>query len=84
MSDSLQNPQIDGREQRRSIADPATYWAEQVRQLAWYCAPQQVLQALPDGTYCWFADGQLICKEDPQGHLLGPRSEFSPAPVSGR
>lgn len=44
---------------RRSIADPTSYWAEQARRVAWYHAPQQVLQAMPDGTHRWFADGQL-------------------------
>ncbi|WP_296259795.1 MULTISPECIES: propionyl-CoA synthetase [unclassified Pseudomonas] len=44
---------------RRSITDPERYWAEQARQVAWYRAPRQVLQAMPDGTHHWFADGQL-------------------------
>src|SRR5471032_979202 len=42
-----------------SITDPIGYWAEQARQVAWYRAPRQILEALPDGTHRWFADGQL-------------------------
>lgn len=44
---------------RQSIADPESYWTEQARQVAWYRAPQQALQSMPDGTHRWFADGQL-------------------------
>ncbi|MFK3972830.1 propionyl-CoA synthetase [Pseudomonas sp. NPDC087358] len=44
---------------QRSIASPEEYWAEQARQVAWYRAPQQTLQTMPDGTHRWFADGQL-------------------------
>lgn len=44
---------------QHSIADPEAYWSEQARQVAWYHAPRQVLQAMPDGTHRWFADGQL-------------------------
>ncbi|WP_397448376.1 propionyl-CoA synthetase [Pseudomonas sp. NA-150] len=42
-----------------SIADPEAYWAEQARQVAWYQAPQQILDTRADGTHGWFADGQL-------------------------
>lgn len=44
---------------QRSIADPQAYWAEQAQQVAWYQAPTQTLETLPDGTQRWFADGQL-------------------------
>jgi propionyl-CoA synthetase len=44
---------------QRSIADPQVYWAEQAQQVAWYQAPRQTLETLPDGTQRWFADGQL-------------------------
>ncbi|MBB4865214.1 propionyl-CoA synthetase [Pseudomonas nitritireducens] len=43
----------------RSIAEPSAFWAEQARRVAWYRAPQQTLQALPDGSHRWFADGRL-------------------------
>ncbi|MBF8748028.1 MULTISPECIES: propionyl-CoA synthetase [Pseudomonas putida group] len=43
----------------QSIADPAAFWAEQAARLAWYRAPSQTLQANPDGTHRWFADGTL-------------------------
>ncbi|SDO82576.1 propionyl-CoA synthetase [Pseudomonas jinjuensis] len=43
----------------RSIADPASFWAEQAESVAWYRAPQTSLEALPDGSHRWFADGRL-------------------------
>ncbi|MFV3306570.1 propionyl-CoA synthetase [Pseudomonas sp. NY15181] len=43
----------------RSIAEPSAFWAEQARRVAWYRAPQDVLQSLPDGSHRWFADGRL-------------------------
>jgi propionyl-CoA synthetase len=44
---------------QQSINDPQAYWAEQARQVAWYRTPQHTLEAMPDGTHRWFADGQL-------------------------
>ncbi|QRY81389.1 propionyl-CoA synthetase [Pseudomonas sp. PDNC002] len=43
----------------RSIAEPSAFWAEQAGRVAWYRAPQETLQALPDGSHRWFADGRL-------------------------
>ncbi|WP_313432038.1 AMP-binding protein, partial [Pseudomonas sp.] len=43
----------------QSIADPAAFWAEQAKALAWYRQPSQTLQNNPDGTHRWFADGRL-------------------------
>jgi len=43
----------------RSIAEPSAFWAEQAGRVAWYRAPQDILQALPDGSHRWFADGRL-------------------------
>lgn len=43
----------------RSIAEPSAFWAEQAGRVAWYRAPQDTLQALPDGSHRWFADGRL-------------------------
>jgi len=43
----------------RSIAEPSAFWAEQARRVAWYRAPQDILQSLPDGSHRWFADGRL-------------------------
>jgi len=42
-----------------SIADPAAFWAEQAKHLAWYRKPTLTLQENPDGTHRWFADGRL-------------------------
>lgn len=43
----------------RSISDPADFWAEQARAVAWSHPPQRVLDVQPDGTHQWFADGRL-------------------------
>ncbi|WP_236172560.1 propionyl-CoA synthetase [Pseudomonas pseudonitroreducens] len=43
----------------RSITEPSAFWAEQAGRVAWYRAPQDTLQALPDGSHRWFADGRL-------------------------
>lgn len=43
----------------RSIAEPSAFWAEQAARVAWYRAPQETLQALPDGSHRWFPDGRL-------------------------
>ncbi|PWB32396.1 propionyl-CoA synthetase [Pseudomonas sp. SDI] len=43
----------------RSIADPAAFWADQARDLAWFRQPTQTLSEGPDGTHQWFADGCL-------------------------
>ena len=43
----------------RSIAEPSSFWAEQARRVAWYRAPQDILQSLPDGSHRWFSDGRL-------------------------
>jgi propionyl-CoA synthetase len=44
---------------RRSIEEPAAFWAEQAAQVAWYAPPTAILEALPDGTHRWFADASL-------------------------
>lgn len=43
----------------QSIADPAAFWAEQAKAVAWYHKPAQSLVANRDGTHQWFADGRL-------------------------
>ncbi|MGY4493767.1 AMP-binding protein [Pseudomonas sp. TE3610] len=43
----------------QSLAQPAAFWAEQARRVAWYRAPTQILTPLADGTHEWFADGRL-------------------------
>jgi propionyl-CoA synthetase len=42
-----------------SIADPAAFWAEQAKAVAWYHSPTSILQEQADGTHQWFADGRL-------------------------
>lgn len=44
---------------QHSLADPEGFWAEQAREVAWFEAPRQVLENLPDGTHRWFADAWL-------------------------
>ncbi|MGC1332272.1 AMP-binding protein, partial [Pseudomonas sp.] len=44
---------------QHSLAEPAAFWAEQARQVAWFRAPTQVLTEHADGTHEWFADGCL-------------------------
>ena len=44
---------------RRSLAEPADFWAEQARDLDWFRAPRETLRALDDGTHRWFADALL-------------------------
>nr|WP_314483879.1 propionyl-CoA synthetase [uncultured Pseudomonas sp.] len=43
----------------QSITDPAAFWAEQARAVAWYRTPTVALENNADGTHRWFADGQL-------------------------
>ncbi|MDE1168056.1 MAG: propionyl-CoA synthetase [Pseudomonas sp.] len=42
-----------------SIAEPAAFWAEQARHVAWFRPPTQTLTERGDGTHQWFADGRL-------------------------
>ncbi|WP_020679968.1 propionyl-CoA synthetase [Marinobacterium rhizophilum] len=44
---------------RQSLEDPQTYWAQQAEQIAWFKKPQTILQQTPQGSHCWFADGEL-------------------------
>ncbi|AVF55149.1 propionyl-CoA synthetase [Pseudomonas fulva] len=43
----------------QSITDPAAFWAEQARSVAWYRAPTVVLENNADGTHRWFPDARL-------------------------
>ena len=43
----------------RSLADPAAFWGEQARHLAWYRLPQTVLAQDERGIPRWFPDGEL-------------------------
>src|SRR5210317_874044 len=46
-------------EYQASINDPATFWAEQARQIDWYKPPTNVLSVDEHGIHRWFADGEL-------------------------
>lgn len=42
-----------------SIEAPEQYWAEQAKSIAWYHQPETILERTPQGTYCWYPDGEL-------------------------
>ncbi|MCP8687788.1 AMP-binding protein [Marinobacterium sedimentorum] len=44
---------------RQSLADPQAYWAQQAELIAWFKKPETILQQRPQGSHCWFADGEL-------------------------
>jgi acyl-coenzyme A synthetase/AMP-(fatty) acid ligase len=44
---------------QRSISDPEAFWAEQARAIDWYQFPTQILSTDEQGSFRWFADGQL-------------------------
>jgi propionyl-CoA synthetase len=44
---------------RRSLSDPAGFWAEQARALHWDRPADRVLDTRPDGGYRWFFGGRL-------------------------
>ena len=73
---------------RRSLADPAAFWAEQAETLDWYRPPRQILEALDDGSHCWFADGLLnTCYLALDRHVEAGRGEqdalIYDSPVTG-
>lgn len=73
---------------RRSLAEPADFWAEQARELDWFRAPRETLQSLGDGTHRWFADALLnssylaLDQHVEQGRGEQP-ALFYDSPVSG-
>lgn len=44
---------------KRSIADPESFWSEQVEQIKWYQRPQKALSTDQDGFYRWFKGGKI-------------------------
>jgi propionyl-CoA synthetase len=44
---------------RQSLADPQAYWAQQAELIAWFKKPETILEQRPQGSHCWFADGEL-------------------------
>nr|WP_067288645.1 propionyl-CoA synthetase [Marinobacterium profundum] len=44
---------------RQSLEDPQAYWAQQAEQIAWFKKPTRMIEETPQGSHCWFADGEL-------------------------
>jgi propionyl-CoA synthetase len=44
---------------RQSLDDPQAYWAQQAELIAWFKKPETILEQRPQGSHCWFADGEL-------------------------
>ncbi len=44
---------------RQSLENPEAYWAQQAKQIAWFKKPATILEETPQGSHCWFADGEL-------------------------
>ncbi|MFZ5601832.1 MAG: AMP-binding protein, partial [Pseudomonadota bacterium] len=46
-------------EYQASISNPAAFWAEKARDIAWFKPPQTILSQDANGMDRWFADGEL-------------------------
>lgn len=46
-------------EYRRSIEQPAEFWADQAKALPWFSEPKDILSQDEEGIYHWFADGEM-------------------------
>ena len=46
-------------EYRRSLSDPDGFWLDQARLIPWSCEPTQGLSQDANGSWRWFADGEL-------------------------
>ncbi len=46
-------------EYQRSINEPEAFWRDQAQHLPWYKAPSQILSQDEQGTWRWFADGEM-------------------------
>ncbi len=62
--------------QRRSLHEPEAFWGEAAREIDWYEAPEQVLDASNAPFYRWFRGGKLnTCHNALDRHADGPRGE---------
>jgi propionyl-CoA synthetase len=43
----------------QSLENPQAFWAKQAENIAWFKKPETILQQIPRGSHCWFADGEL-------------------------
>ncbi|MCV6610934.1 MAG: propionyl-CoA synthetase [Amphritea sp.] len=39
--------------------NPEAYWAEQANRIDWFTKPETILEKTANGTYSWYADGEL-------------------------
>ena len=61
---------------RRSLAEPEAFWAEQARALHWDRPWQRVLERTDDGSFSWFAGGQLnTCYNALDRHVESGRAD---------
>jgi propionyl-CoA synthetase len=72
----------------RSLADPAGFWSQAAKEIDWYRAPAQVLDAANPPFYRWFPDGTLnTCFNAVDRHVLGGRADQAAliydSPVTG-
>jgi propionyl-CoA synthetase len=73
---------------QRSLADPEGFWGEAAKDIDWYTAPTQVLDASNPPFYRWFADGVLnTCFNALDRHVRDGRGEAAAliydSPVTG-
>ena len=46
-------------EYRAAQQNPEAYWAEQAKRINWFKQPETILKKTPNGTFCWYPDGEL-------------------------
>jgi propionyl-CoA synthetase len=73
---------------RRSLADPAAFWAEAARGIDWYAEPRVILDDSNPPFYRWFRDGTLnTCHNAVDRHVAAGRGEqralIYDSPVTG-
>jgi propionyl-CoA synthetase len=73
---------------QRSLADPGGFWGEAAREIDWYRAPTEVLDASNPPFYRWFADGVMnTCFNALDRHVRdgrgGQASLIYDSPVTG-
>ncbi|GAA4390546.1 propionyl-CoA synthetase [Tsukamurella soli] len=63
-------------EYRRSMIDPAGFWAEQATAVDWVTPPQRILDDSRAPLYSWFPDGELnTCVNAVDRHVAAGRGE---------
>ena len=63
-------------EYRRSLQDPAGFWAEQAANIDWDIVPSEVLDSSRAPSYAWFPDGRLnTCVNAVDRHVAAGRGD---------